>query len=620
MCGIVGYARGIAPRPAPPLDAMRDTLQHRGPDDACSWWSRDGRVGLATRRLAIIDLSPRGRQPMLDHSGGFCIAYNGEIYNYRLLRQELERLGHRFRSSSDTEVILEAYKQWGDEVLTRLNGMFAFALYDLERRRLFLARDRAGEKPLYYRLDHEGLVFASELKALMADSEFPRQVDRAGLEQYLAFGYVPGDRCILQGVNKLPPAHAMVYSEETGSLKVWRYWRLPEPLREPAPEPHGLIEELEKLLFESVSLRMVADVPVGILLSGGIDSSLVVAMAARASSRPVRTFTVTFPGHREYDEASYARLVARHFGTDHAELAVDSSSCEILPELASQFDEPLGDSSMVPTYLVSRLIRRYATVALSGDGGDELFGGYHHYEYLQRQLRLQRWLPRMVRRTVSAAASRLLPLGFRGRNYLTAFDDGIAGCISRLGVFFDPAARAKLLAPIGGQAVLEPEATRRNLAAGPGTPVQLATAADFLSYLPDDILVKVDRASMLSSLEVRAPWLDPRIIELAFGGVPESLRVAGGERKILPRRLAARLLPGELDLTRKRGFSMPLAEWLRADWARFIDETLAGTDMIFDRRTVRDLLRRQGRHYRNTERVFALVMFELWRRHYRVGV
>lgn len=599
---------------------MRDTLVHRGPDDAGSWWSPDGRVGLAMRRLAIIDLSPGGHQPMLDQSGRLCITFNGEIYNYRLLRRELEELGHTFRTASDTEVILEAFREWGEDCVARLNGMFAFGLYDLERRRLFLARDRAGEKPLYYRQERTGFVFASELKALMADPTFPREVDRESLENYLAFGYVPGSRCILRGVNKLPPAHAMVYEPDTGSSRVWRYWGLPLPLVEPALEPEGLVEELESLLLDSVSLRMIADVPVGILLSGGIDSSLVTAMAARASSRPVRTFTITFPGHREHDEAPHARLVARHFGTDHTELAAEPASVELLPELARQFDEPMADSSMVPTYLVSRLIRQHATVALGGDGGDELFGGYLHYGWLERQARAERFLPRPVRRIVSAAARGLLPLGAKGRNYLAAFDGGVPKCISHISLFFDAPARARLLAPLGGGPGTSPEAFKEGLASGAGTPLQLATAVDFQTYLPDDILVKVDRASMLTSLEVRAPWLDSRIIELAFGRTPESLRAGNGQRKILPKRLAARLLPPEFNVSRKQGFSIPLGDWLRGEWAPLVDEVLGANDALFDRDTVRQIVANQRRGYRNTERVFALILFELWRRTYRVSV
>jgi asparagine synthase (glutamine-hydrolysing) len=307
MCGIVGLAcESPVDRPAL-LETMRDTLRHRGPDDAGLWWAPDGRVGLAHQRLAVIDLSPGGRQPMLDSSSQLCITFNGEIYNYVELRRELETYGHRFVTASDTEVILESYRAWGIDCLSRLNGMFAFCLYDSVMRRLFLARDRAGEKPLFYYYTPGRLVFASELKALMMDPGFPRKLDLEALDYYLAYGYVPGEMCILKGVRKLGQAHAMTYELETDTLRDWRYWELPKQYWQADVSADELTDELERLLSDSVRRQLVADVPVGILLSGGIDSSLVTAMAARVSSRPVKTFTISFPGHDAYDEGPYAR-------------------------------------------------------------------------------------------------------------------------------------------------------------------------------------------------------------------------------------------------------------------------------------------------------------------------
>ncbi|MGA7992929.1 MAG: asparagine synthase (glutamine-hydrolyzing), partial [Thermoanaerobaculia bacterium] len=375
MCGIAGLLLTEPPRDREVLTAMRDAMRHRGPDDAGTWWSEDGRVGLAQRRLAIIDLSPGGHQPMQDASGSLCITFNGEIYNYLDLRAELESLGHAFRTASDTEVVLEAWREWGEGMLARLNGMFAFALWDRHARRLVLARDRAGEKPLFYWQGPEGLAFASELKGLMAFPGFPRELDLDSLPSYLAFGYVPFGRCLLRGVRKVEPAHAIAF-EPGREPRTWAWWVLPEPSSGPPPDPEELDAELETLLEDSVRRQLVADVPVGILLSGGIDSSLVTAMAARSSSRPVKTFTIAFPGHHVHDESAFARVVARHFGTDHTELAAEEATVELLPELARQYDEPMADSSMVPTFLVCRLVRRHATVALGGDGGDELFGGY----------------------------------------------------------------------------------------------------------------------------------------------------------------------------------------------------------------------------------------------------
>jgi asparagine synthase (glutamine-hydrolysing) len=602
---------------------MRDTMQHRGPDDAGVWRSADGCVGLGQRRLAIIDLSPGGHQPMCDATGGCWITYNGEIYNYRELRRELQALGQPFRTQSDTEVILAAYNAWGAESLSRLSGMFAFGLYDSRTRCLLLARDRAGEKPLYYRHTDDGLVFASELKALLADPRCPRRLDLEAVDQYFAYGYVPGARCILQGISKLPQGHAMLFDVGRNVLKVWPYWTLPDA----APDPGGSVEDLcatlETLLEDSVRRQLVADVPVGVLLSGGIDSSLVTAMAARVSSEPVRTFTITFPGYEAYNEAGYARLVAAHFGTRHTELAAEPATAEILPDLARQYDEPLGDSSMVPTYLVSRLIRRHATVALGGDGGDELFGGYLHYAWVRRQELARRVLPAPLRAAVSRAASRLLPPGVRGRHYVIGLAGDVAHSIAHANLFFDHRSRGRLLAPLAASGAWpsgRAEEYKAGLCADGRTGLQQATRADFRAYLVDDILVKVDRASMLTSLEVRAPWLDPRIIELAFGRLPDALRAVGSERKILPRRLAARLLPAALDLDGKRGFAIPLDEWLRGDWGRYVESVLgAAEEDIFDRAEIAWLLANHRRGLSNGQRLFALTMFELWRREYRVA-
>ena len=623
MCGIVGMAarRSLANRDS--LITMRDTMSHRGPDDAGVWWSDDGRVGLAHRRLSIIDLSPGGRQPMSDAGRDLWVTYNGEIYNYRELRSDLERMGHQFRTSTDTEVLLAAYRAWGVECLGRLNGMFAFGLYDTRDRKLILARDRAGEKPLFYRTSGDRLVFASELKALMADPGLVRIVDPLALQNYLAYGYVAGEGCLLAGVRKLLAAHIATYDLDTGTLTLAEYWRLPEP-RSTIPEsPEELDAALEATLRDSVRQRLVADVPVGILLSGGIDSSLVTAMAAQVSGQ-VKTFTISFAGHDAYDEAEYARTVAKHFGTDHTELVAEPSTVELLPELARQYDEPLADSSMVPTYLVSRLVRRHATVALGGDGGDELFGGYLHYSWLQRQEKLRHAVPRALRLRMGDAAARLLPAGFRGRNYILGLSRDLPGSIAQFNSYFDGALQRQLLSPLVMTGVLNglpPEVYKTSLCRPEQTVLRAATTIDFSTYLVDDILVKVDRASMLVSLEVRAPWLDHRLIELAFGRVPDALRATVSERKILPRRLAARLLPRGLDLARKQGFSLPLSSWLEGKWGRYVENVLVDADpRVFDPAVIRGLIKGQQRGYSNGQRLFALVMFELWRREYRVSL
>ncbi len=622
MCGIVGVASRNVPVRIDVLSNMRDTLNHRGPDDAGVWVSKDGNVVLGHRRLAVIDLSPGGHQPMEDEKGELCIVFNGEIYNYREVRHELEQSGFQFKTASDTEVILMAYRAWGVDCLRRLNGMFAFGLYDKVRQRMFLARDRAGEKPLFYAHLAGRLMFASELKALMADPTFPRQLDLTALQYYLAYGYVPGELCILKGVQKLGQGQAVLYDLISDEIHRWRYWELPPPGVIAAASLEDLESELEMLLLDSVRLRMIADVPVGILLSGGIDSSLITAMAARVSTKPVKTFTISFPGHGTYDEGPYARIVAEHFGTEHLELAAEPAAVKLLPELAKQYDEPMADSSMVPTYLVSRLVRQHATVALGGDGGDELFGGYPHYSWIQQQEQIRRYIPKFLRGAVGYGAAAWMPVGLRGRNYLLGFTADLQMSIAHVNLYFDRVTRTRLLRPLIQQEVLSdgaPEAYRMALCNPAYSELRQASEADFRTTMVDAYLVKVDRASMLASLEVRVPWLDHRLIEFAYGKVPDSFKATKSARKILLRRMAQRILPASLDLTRKQGFSLPLASWLKGEWGVFMREILESADRrLFDPQMIHSLLDGQKQGLSNTARLYALTIFELWRREYRV--
>ncbi len=623
MCGILGVASVSPVANHDWLGNSRDTITHRGPDDAGEWWSSDRRVGLAHRRLSIIDLSPAGHQPMLNQQRGQVVVFNGEIYNFRELRAELGQHGYTFFSSSDTEVLLAAYDAWGADCLSRLCGMFSFALYDLRREKLFLARDRAGEKPLYYRLTPRKLYFASELKALLADRTLERRIDRDALDCYLAMGYVPGERCILEGYNKLAPAHAMMFALNLGTAEVWRYWQLPALTTEAVvgqADELSLTNELERLLEESVGRQLVADVPVGVLLSGGVDSSLITAMAVRASSN-IKTFTIGFPGHGSLDETQHARIIARHFGTTHTELVAHPSSADLIPRLAKQFDEPMVDSSMVPTFLVSELVREHCSVALGGDGGDELLGGYEHYRRLLCMKALLNKVPRLLRQVVANSASRFLPLGFGGSNirtWLLAMGDDLEKGLPFVSNHFDPVARGQLMAHYSGWDCVA-EAIRFERIPSEPDLLQRATRMDFYNYLAEDILVKVDRASMLTSLEVRAPFLDHHLIEFAFGKVPSHLKATRNHKKILLKRLTAKVLPPEFDRHRKQGFSIPLADWLKAGpFRELFYDVLLDENCIFDRCAVNRLLEGQARGRSNTERLFSLVLFELWRREYAV--
>ncbi len=616
MCGIVGVASIDRQTNRSWLRIGRDTMKHRGPDDAGEWWSEDSRVGMAHRRLSILDLSPLGHQPMHFYSRNIVIVFNGEIYNFAELRNELELCGHGFRSHSDTEVLLAAYAEWGTDCLSHLNGMFAFAIYDTRHQRLFLARDRTGEKPLFYRLDRGRLFYASELKALLAHPGLPRRIDPEAMDCYLTMGFVPGDRCILLGYHKLPPAHAMTFDLHQGVTKVWRYWQLPE-LQSVAGAINeaSLLDELESLLEDAVGRQLVADVPVGVLLSGGVDSSLITAMAVRRS-RQVRTFSIGFPGHGNLDETPHARLIARFFGTEHIEMMAEPTTVDLLPTLARQFDEPMVDSSMFPTWLVSSLVRQHCSVALGGDGGDELFGGYKHHSrllWMQQQLA---HIPSWLRHSVSAVAEQWLPVGLKGRNYLQGLDMDLGHSLPLIANYFDATTRSRLMRGHPGHPIVAEAICAGRVPSQPDL-LQRSTRMDFQDYLAEDILVKVDRASMLNSLEVRAPLLDLRIIEFAFGQVPSHLKATVSKRKILLKRLAARVLPPEFDSQRKQGFSIPLAEWLKAGpFRELFWDTLSSRDCLFDTSTVHSLLKGQDQGRSNGERLFSLVQFELWRKIY----
>jgi asparagine synthase (glutamine-hydrolysing) len=616
MCGIIGVASRHPILNREWLDTGCTAMAHRGPDDSGSWWSADGNVGLAQRRLAIIDLSPGGHQPMHHEADHLSIVFNGEIYNYLDLRDILKAKGHKFRTQSDTEVVLAAYSEWGLECLSHLNGMFAIALYDAKNKRLLLARDRAGEKPLFYSVTGNEIRFASELKGLFADRSFRRKIDPAALDCYLAMGYVPGEACILQGVRKLPPAHAMTFNVTSGETNVWRYWRIPSAPDFDNNDDESLVEELEVLLADSVRRQLVAaDVPVGVLLSGGVDSSLVTAMAARASSR-VKTFTVGLQGYEKHDEAHFARLIANHFGTDHIELQAGDTGPEILNLLARQYDEPLNDSSMIPTFLVSQLVRQHCTVALGGDGADEMFGGYEqHRRVLLLKSRFER-IPLGLRKLAAAAGDAALPTGFRGRNWIRALGLDFETQLPWVSNHFGVRERRALMGPDWPTPADEIRASR--VPCAPDL-LQRDTRMDFENYLPEDILVKVDRASMLASLEVRAPFLDFRISEFAFGRVPSRLKANAWERKILLKRLCKKVLPAQFDANRKQGFSIPLPVWLQAGpWRDFVSDVLLDPKSTFDRKAIRGLIDGHGKRGNNSERLFGLTVFELWRRAYGV--
>jgi asparagine synthase (glutamine-hydrolysing) len=598
MCGIAGFldvarATGEAELRARAL-AMADAVAHRGPDARGAWVDAAAGIALGSRRLAIIDLSELGAQPMRSRDGRFVLVHNGEIYNFRELAAELRALGVVFRGRSDTEVLVEALARWGvDGVLRRVNGMFALAAWEVGTRTLHLARDRFGEKPLYYGWCGDTLLFGSELKALRAHPAFPGEVDREALALYLRRGYVPAPHSIYRGIRKLPPASRLAIraDQPRDAPAPVEYWSASETAERAARAPFRggeaeAVEELERRLSRAVGQRMVADVPLGAFLSGGIDSSTVVALMQRQSDRPVRTFTIGF-SEPEYNEAEQAKHVAAHLGTDHTELYVTPrEAMAVIPRLTEIYDEPFGDPSEIPTFLVAQLARRAVTVALSGDGGDELFGGYPRYGAVHHLARLVGTVPAPARRLVVAAirrapvraldaASRVvvaaaLPYmrragrGGQLRRVAALLDsDGLEAMYARYMTYWDTA-----VSPANGRRLpspLDPPGAWPDIR----DPFKRMMFMDAVTYLPDDILAKVDRASMAVSLEVRVPLLDPEVAAFAWS-LPIRARGRGIGSKWPLRGVLARHVPAALVDRPKMGFGIPIDAWLRGplhEWA-----------------------------------------------------
>jgi asparagine synthase (glutamine-hydrolysing) len=601
MCGIAGFLDATSSSSDERLvsigRSMASVLAHRGPDDEGAWADAAAGIVLAHRRLSILDLTAEGHQPMQSADGRYVVSFNGEIYNWPELRSELETRSHPFRGRSDTEVLLAAIVEWGLlPALERFNGMFAAAVWDCRDRRLHLFRDRFGEKPLYYGWSGQRFVFGSELKSIVACLEGGTlPVDRQTLALYLRYGHVPRTHCIYRGLAKVPPgAIVSVSPERCGEVEERRFWsacdvaeRATERRVGGPPEEKEVLEELHRALLDSVRIRMVADVPLGAFLSGGIDSSTIVALMQAQSARPVKTFTIGFLDDT-YDEAAYARAVAKHLGTEHTELYVSGDDAlTVVPNLPRIYDEPFADSSQIPTCLVSQLARRSVTVGLSGDGGDELFGGYSRYRIAERVWRTVGWMPWRARTAVAAiaatspgvvwAAARRV-LAARGLHVRHRDPASALRAISRLLRAEDAADLYRRLMTGGGEGLVGSVIGAQEPALWPvedESParirhiVQRMMLWDTVAYLPDDILTKVDRASMAVGLEARVPFLDPRVFEIAWR-LPPEVKNRGGPSKWPVRRVLERYVPRELVDRPKMGFGVPLASWLRGplrEWA-----------------------------------------------------
>ena len=650
MCGFAGF---LCPPQRFGENALTDLLQgaaerlaHRGPDDEGLWLDAEAGVGLAFRRLAIIDLSALGHQPMHSACGRYVMVCNGEIYNYRELRRDLEAAGQRFRGQSDSEVLLEALAAWGfAETLQRCNGMFAIGLWDRQERRLYLGRDRLGQKPLYYGRLGASMGFASELKPLRSHPDFEAALDPGAVALILRHGYLPAPHCIHPGLRKLPPGTwvALAPGDDPAdpAHAPRAYWSAAETARaglaDPLPEePEAALDELDALLRDAVKLCMVADVPLGAFLSGGIDSSTVVALMQAQSAQPVRSFSIGF-AEADYDESGHAAKVAAHLGTDHSALTVTPAEAQaVIPALPRIYDEPFADVSQIPTYLVSRLARGSVTVSLSGDGGDELFGGYTRYLLARGLERVVRRAPGPLRRLVAGAvqalpveawdglartAGRLLPARHRygqaGHKLhklatVLAAEDGADLYRRLISLWQQPGAVLS-----GVREPARPEDWPQDWPSLGGYTEQLFLL-DSLGYLPDDILVKLDRASMAVGLEGRVPFLDHRVVALSWR-IPTALKLRDGQGKWLLRRLLARYLPESLFERPKMGFGVPIGAWLRGDlrdWAEdLLDERRLAEGGLFDAAAVRRTWQQHlaGRHNWQYQ-LWTLLMVEAWRR------
>jgi asparagine synthase (glutamine-hydrolysing) len=621
MCGIAGFVESSGTAAPLGLDASRalahqmcEVIRHRGPDDEGVWVDRG--VALGMRRLSIIDLST-GHQPIHNEDRTVWVVFNGEIYNFRELRAELESHGHTFYTSTDTEVIVHAYEQWGRDAIPRLRGMFGLAIWDTRSRTLLAARDRIGIKPLHYAVAGGRLYFGSEIKSLLCAPDLPRELDLDALNHYLSFLYTPRDGSIFRTIRKLPPGHLLTWRD--GAMDIEQFWQMPAAETFAGSEAEA-VQALRAVLADAVRSHLVSDVPLGAFLSGGVDSSLVVGLMAETSGARVKTFSIGFD-EPAFDEVEHARRVADHFGTDHHEFVVKPDAVGIIDRLVAHFDEPFGDPSAIPTWYVSEMARRHVTVVLSGDGGDELFGGYDRYVPDPRVVAFDRYSPRAVRRAAAIAAARLPP-GARGRQFLRHVTrDAHGRYLDAIG-FFTADDKPGLLSEDVRRQIAGPspeETLVRHFERYAALPwASQMMRFDTETYLPEDVLTKVDRMSMAHSLESRVPLLDNAVVQFA-ATLPSSFKIKDGRRKHILKEVAATLLPGDILNRKKQGFGVPLGVWFRGDLRDLTHDLLlsprARQRGYFVPSTIDRVV---GEHMAGTRdhgfRLWQLLMFEMWHR------
>jgi asparagine synthase (glutamine-hydrolysing) len=618
MCGISGKINFDFERKIDALELKRmtDVIKHRGPDDEGFYINQN--VGLGFRRLSIIDLST-GHQPLANEDGSIWIIFNGEIYNYQELQHNLILQGHVFKTKSDTETIVHLYEQYGANCVKFLRGMFAFAIWDNNKRQLFCARDRFGIKPFYYYVDNEKLVFGSEIKSILKDINIDTTLSSDAVDSYFAFGYITSDLSIYKNIRKLQPAHYLLLSfEDKVAIETKRYWEINfEPDHSKTAEQW--MEEIVDCLSETVKMHMISDVPLGAFLSGGIDSSSVVAMMAKNSNRPIKTFSIGFK-EQQFSELQYAREVATKYGCDHHEQIVEPESIDLLPKLVSAYDEPFADTSAIPTYYVSQMARQHVTVALSGDGGDELFAGYDIYAYFKKLYTSPfNFNMPLVNRAIWGSIHKLIPQSIKGK--------GVSYFLSQnkkyLGAYVSSwtrPERTKLLSKYflsvnPGQAS-EPYKEMLLREASANDFITSLQYLDLQTYMVDDILTKVDRASMMNSLEVRVPLLDHKFAELTFK-IPSDLKLKGDQQKFIFKKSMAPLLPKSILEHPKTGFSIPISLWFKSDLKNYVYETFNSNDCLLynhvDKKYVQKTVignKLGGRDF--SGKIWSLLFFNEW--------
>ena len=588
-----------------------DLIKHRGPDSQKYIINRSKNIFFGFNRLSIVDLSNMANQPMIDTGSERMIVFNGEIYNHSKLRNFLKTKGYIFQTSSDTEVILKAYDFWKDNLIEHLEGMFSIVIYDPEENKIFFARDRAGEKPLYFYKNNKAFYLSSEIKPIHHDSK-NKNIDIDALNNYFKNGYSPKYKSMLNGVEKLKPGHKANLDLNSLELTIKRYWNLDKqisaPLKNSNKKNEYYVNKFEKLLGNAVKEQLIADVPVGMMLSGGVDSSLIVATASKYFDK-LNTFTVIFPQMKKYDESKHAQLIAKHFKTNHMELDADEIEPEIFYKLVKHYDEPMVDSSMIPTLLLSKEIRKHCKVALGGDGADELFGGYSHYNRYNDLFKIQKFFPYPLRSPLVNLALSLLPKNIRGRKSLELFGKDIKNLHFNSANLFNDSMRKKLFNDISHFKKLNKEESVISTDL-----IRSITYEDYSNYLSEDILVKVDRASMAASLEVRSPFLNSEITRFAFLEVPSHLKIKKNQRKILPKLLAKKILPNGFDYSRKQGFGFPVNELFRSGkWHDFLYEKVNSENNYFlDKSYCNKLLSQQAKGDNIGESLFAISLFLVW--------